>query len=276
MYSTRLPTLGAILARVAPPVPLVSIVTPVLNGARYLEDCLASVRAQTHPRIEHLVVDGGSTDGTLELLAAAPGVRVLTGRDRGMYDALRRGFQAAEGDVLAYQNADDRYSDAQAVAYALDFLQQHPQVDLVHGDFRWVGPEGDELTQRARRPAPPRDQAAIRHHNFVPPHATFVRARLLRERDLWPDPELQYAGDWDWYVRLHLAGARFAHVPRVLADFRVHSDAKTSTFRLHRKLREWRRICRRHGLSFGRLAWAELFWMPLRYRWAARRATPSP
>lgn len=254
----------------APPA-LVSIVTPVLNGARYLPDCLASVRAQSHPRIEHIVVDGGSTDGTLALLATAPGVRVLTGSDRGMYDALRRGLQAAHGDVLAYQNADDRYADPQAVAAALAFLEQHPEVDLVHGDFRWIGANGEELHGRARRRAPPRDPRAIRRHNYVPPHATFVRARLLHERALWPDPELQYAGDWDWYVRLHLAGARFAYLPRVLADFRVHPEAKTATFRLGRKLSEWRLICRRHGLSFTRLAWSELFWMPLRYRLEAWR-----
>jgi hypothetical protein len=187
-----------------------------------------------------------------------------------MYDALQRGLQAAQGEVLAYQNADDRYADPQAVAAALELLMRRPEVDLVHGDFRWIGSDGQELTRRARRPTPPRDQAAIRHHNFIPPHATFVRARLLRERGLWPAPELQYAGDWDWYVRLHLAGARFAHLPRVLADFRVHTQSKTATFRLSPKLREWRLICRRHGLSFARLAWAELFWMPLRYRLAAR------
>src|SRR5688572_14871761 len=69
-----------------PELPLVSIVTPVLNGARFLPETLASVRGQDYPRLEHVVVDGGSTDGTLDLLRAAPGVVWVSGPDRGMYD----------------------------------------------------------------------------------------------------------------------------------------------------------------------------------------------
>lgn len=245
--------------------PLVSIVTPVLNGARFLPECLASVAAQAHPRVEHVVVDGGSTDGTLDILRAAPGLRFVSGRDRGMYDALRRGFELAQGDVLAWQNADDRYSDAGAVGAAVAFLDAHPGVDLVWGDFRWIDAEGRELSARPRR-YPPASQDAILRHNFVPPHATFVRARAVHQEGLLPDAALQYAGDWEWYVRLHLAGKRFAHLPRVLADFRVHAGSKTKTFHLRGKLAEWRRICRRHGLSFTRLAWNELVWMPLAYR----------
>lgn len=255
-----------------PVAPLVSIVTPVRNGARFLPDLLASVRAQTHTPLEHVVVDGGSTDGSLEMLAAAPGVRVVTGRDRGMYDALRKGFELTRGDVVAYQNADDRYAHPEAVAWAMEALDAHPEADLVWGDFRWIDERGAELPTRARR-RPPARQDAILTHNYVPPHATFVRARAVRDDRLWPDPELQYAGDWEWYVRLHLRGRRFVHLARVLADFRVHAAAKTSTYTRRAKLREWRLICRRHGLSFTRLAWNELFWMPLVYRLrTARRA----
>ncbi len=248
-------------------VPLVSIVTPVFNGARFLPDLLASVRAQSHEPIEHLVMDGGSTDGTLELLAAAPGVRVVSGRDRGMYDALRQGLLLARGDILAYQNSDDRYAHPDAVAWAVAALEAHPEADLVWGDFRFVDARGAELTERARHRSPA-GQDEILRHNYVPPHATFLRASALRDEGLWPDPELQYAGDWEWYLRLHLRGKRFLHLERVLADFRVHAGAKTSTFRRRAKLREWRLICRRHGLNFTRMAWNELLWMPLVYRLA--------
>lgn len=252
--------------------PLVSIVTPVLNGARFLPECLSSVRAQSYARVEHVVVDGGSTDGTLELLAAAPGVRVVTGRDRGMYDALRRGFELAQGDVFAYQNADDRYAHADAVAWAVACLEAQPQTDLVWGDFRWIDARGEEILGRPRRRAPARQDAILRY-NFVPPHATFLRARLVREEGLGPDPSFQYAGDWEWYVRLHRAGKRFTHLPRVLADFRLHAGAKTATFARRRLLAEWRRICRRHGLSVTRVVWNEMFWMPLVYR--LNRKTPG-
>jgi glycosyltransferase involved in cell wall biosynthesis len=247
------------------PLPLVSIVTPVLNGARFLPDCLESVRAQSHAPVEHIVVDGGSTDGTLDILRAAPGVRLLQGRDRGLYDALRKGFDAARGEVLAYQNADDRYAHEHAVAWAVEALGAHPEADLVWGDFRWIDELGHERRDRPRRLAP-RCQDEIRRWNFVPPHATFLRARLVRDEGLGPDPELTYAGDWEWYLRLHLRGKRFLHLERVLADFRLHGASKTSTVGLLAKAREWRLICRRHGLSFAIVAWNELLWMPLRHR----------
>src|SRR5678816_1867016 len=92
-----------------PDLPLVSIVTPLLNGARYLPELLAIVRGQDHPRLVHVIVDGGSTDGTLDIIQGAPGIRWVSARDRGMYEAVGRGFAMAQGDILAYQNADDRY-----------------------------------------------------------------------------------------------------------------------------------------------------------------------
>ena len=99
--------------------PLVSIVTPVLNGARFLPDLLASIRGQDYGAIEHVVVDGGSTDGTVEILRAAPGVVWTTASDRGMYDAINEGFRRARGEILAYQNADDRYVVPGAVSAAV-------------------------------------------------------------------------------------------------------------------------------------------------------------
>ncbi len=244
--------------------PLVSIVTPVLNGARFLPECLRSVRAQSHAPLEHLVIDGGSSDGSCELAEAA-GARVVSGRDRGMYDALRKGFELARGEILGWQNADDRYAHEEAVAWGVAHLQAHSEADLVWGRFRFIDALGEEL--RARPPGrEPARQDAILRYNHIPPHATFVRAAALRGGDLLPDPRWQYAGDWEWFVRLHRGGLRFTHLPRVLADFRLHAASKTSTWRRREKLREWRAICRLHGLSFARLAWNELFWMPLVYR----------
>jgi glycosyltransferase involved in cell wall biosynthesis len=86
-------------------VPLVTIVTPVLNGARFIADNLASVRGQDHPRIQHIVVDGGSTDGTVEILRRAEGVLWTSEPDGGMYDAIGHGLRRAQGEIVAYQNA---------------------------------------------------------------------------------------------------------------------------------------------------------------------------
>jgi glycosyltransferase involved in cell wall biosynthesis len=245
--------------------PLVTIVTPVRNGARYLQQCLDSVRVQTHP-VEHVVVDGGSTDGTLEILQAAPGVRWVSGADDGMYDAVNRGFRLSRGEILAYQNADDRYAGPDVVARVVEHFESHPELDIVFGDFRWIDADGAVDRSRPARRAP-RDISALRSRNVVPPHATFLRARLVRDEGFWLDPTLRYAGDWEWFLRLYRAGKRFGHLDAILADFRVHAEAQTARVPLRQKLGEWRRICRQHEVGFARLCWNELLWQPLRARW---------
>lgn len=256
------------------PLPLVTIVTPVLNGARFLPDLLASVRAQDHPRIEHLVVDGGSTDGTLDLLRAA-GVRWVSERDHGMYDAINRGFSLASGDVLAYQNADDRYVVPGAVSAAVRVLQDAPAVDVVYGRFRYVDAQGRPAARRPR-PQPPFSLAALRRYNFVPPHSTFVRRRVVMEQGHRPDGSLRFAGDWDWFLRMALAGCRFHFLDEVLSEFRLHDESQTSTLALAAKLREWRRICRRTHTSFLSLVAHELLLVPMRRRLRPRPQPPPP
>ncbi len=110
----------------------------------------------------------------------------------------------------------------------------------------------------------------------MPPHATVVRARVVRGEGFWLDPRLRYAGDWEWFLRLWRAGKRFGHLPEVLADFRVHPAAQTARSGLRVKLGEWRVICRRHGLSLPRVVWHEAFWQPLRARLRQARQRRPP
>lgn len=243
--------------------PLVSIVTPVRNGARFLRETLASVRGQDHPRIEHIVIDGGSTDGTLDVLRESPGVVWTTGSDAGMYDAINRGFRMAKGDILAYQNADDRYMVPGAVSSAVRHFVEHPEVDVVYGDFRYIdetGTPGPVVQSREF------DLGALRRYNFVPPHSTFVRRRAVIEDGHWLDPTLRLPGDWDWFLRLALAGKHFAHLPQVVSEFRRHRASTSATLPWAVKLAEWRRVCRKNGVSFPLLLWYEVGYIPLRRR----------
>lgn len=247
------------------PAMLVSVVTPVKNAARFLPQTLESVRRQEHPQVEHIVVDGGSTDGTLELLRGAPGVVWTSGADSGMYDAVNRGFRMARGEVLAYQNGDDRYVSADVLSRVVGIFRARPDVDVVYGDYRQVDEEGRVLGEVR---APAFDPRALRRYNFIPPHSTFVRRRVVHEQGLWLDPALRFAGDWDWFLRMAARDTRFVHVPEVLSEFRRHTRQITATVGWRAKLSEWRRICRRHGISFPLLVWHESVYVPLRRRWA--------
>ena len=244
--------------------PLVSIVTPSLNAARFISDTLRSVRGQDYKHLEHVVVDGGSTDGTLDLLKEA-GVVWTSRPDAGMYDAINSGMRMARGEIVAYQNADDRYVTPDAVSTAVRFLLDHPDTDVVYGDFRFIDEAGRPVRGGARR-SPHFDPRMLLRYNFIPPHCTFLRMRVVREEGFWLDPTLRYPGDWDWFVRMSLAGKRFAHVDKVLSEFRLHPGSKTATLGLAQKLGEWRRICRKNRTSFPLLVWYETFYVPLRRR----------
>lgn len=247
----------------APPLVLVSIVTPVLDAARFLPGLLDSVRSQDHPHIEHIVVDGGSTDGSLEIARDAPGVILVTGSDAGMYDAINRGFERARGELLGYQNADDRYADPAAVRSMVEQFDARPEVDVVYGDYRLIDEAGRAIGEVR---APEFTAARLYRYNFVPPHSTLVRRRVVVEDGLRPDPGLRFSGDWDWFVRMARAGKRFSHLPRVVSEFRQHDRSVTATVGWRVKIAEWRRTCRTNGISFPSLLWNEALYRPLRRR----------
>ena len=93
----------------APELPKISIVTPSYNSAKFIEDCIQSVLKQNYPNFEHIVIDGGSTDGTVEILKQYPHLKWISEPDEGQSDALNKGFKMAEGDILGWLNADDVY-----------------------------------------------------------------------------------------------------------------------------------------------------------------------
>ena len=117
-----------------PDVPLVSIVTPSFNQARFIRETIESVLAQDYPRIEYIVVDGGSTDGTIDILRGYDGRLIWSAeRDRGQADAINKGFRRARGEILAWLNSDDTYLPG-AVSAAVSHLVQHRDCAMVYGD----------------------------------------------------------------------------------------------------------------------------------------------
>src|SRR4030042_2589290 len=122
--------------------PLVSIVTPSYNKARFIEETILSVKNQTYPRIEHIIIDGGSTDGTLDIIRKySDSLTWISEPDKGQSDAINKGWKMSKGEILAYLNADDTYMP-RAVETAVKFLADNMDVGLVYGECNIINEHG--------------------------------------------------------------------------------------------------------------------------------------
>ena len=210
----------------------ISIVTTSLNQARFIEETLHSVRTQNYTDVEHLVIDGCSTDGTLTLLentVANPlwsHVKWWSEADGGQSEAMNKGFRRATGEIIGWLNSDDRYCPG-ALERIGKVFAENPDVDVVYGDYTFMDEAGVILTER-------REIAfnffTLLHHRspFIPTTATFFRRRIFDEGNFLNE-SLHYAMDHEFFVRLAIKGYRFQHLSAVVADFRLHSESKTCT-----------------------------------------------
>ena len=205
-----------------PESPLVSIVTPTYNSARYLEDLLRSVEAQNYPEIEHIVIDDGSTDGgaTIALLRRYPRVRWWSRDHRGQYPTLNEGFRAATGEFITTISADDTYADAGAVGAMARFLAEHSQYDAVQGYTQHIDENGKPLAVQPYEAYP---YWMLQYKlGFILHCSLLVRRAKLIQDDLLFDESLRYAGDGDWMARMYLKKYRFGRIERCVGAYRHH------------------------------------------------------
>ena len=201
-----------------------SIVTPSFNQARYLEAAIQSVLSQNYPRLEYIIVDGGSTDGSVEIIKRYESKLAwwVSEKDRGQTDAINKGFAHAKGNFLAWINSDDTY-EPNAILSAVKFLQQHPEVGLVYGDANYINEDGRII---GRFPAAQTDLVRLRRgYVHIPQQAAFFRADLWRAVEPL-DPSFYFAMDYDLWVRL-AARSQVKYIPQMWANFRLHKSGKT-------------------------------------------------
>ncbi len=195
-----------------------TIITPSLNYGRFLGECLGSVATQGGVRFEHLVFDSGSTDDSADVASKFPHATWLQEPDRGMSDAINKGFNQAQGNWIIWLNADDRLKPG-ALAAMLDALKQS-HADVVYGDYDFVNEEGN-LTRQMKVP---RWSAFvhIHHHCYVPSTAAFYRKTTIIDDGHRLRNDFHYVMDGEFYARLNSMGKTFQHLPICIADFRMH------------------------------------------------------
>lgn len=223
--------------------PLVSIVTVVWNGAATLERTIQSVLAQKNTRIEYILLDGGSTDGTLDIIRRYED-RIdfwRSAKDKGIYDAMNQGIALCTGDWVGLINADDWYPD-DAVARAMSAADMAPSANVIHGDILIHYPNG---TSKVKHPKP--SGFLLKHWEMVLNHPSFfVRRSFYQGRPF--NTTFRVGGDHHWTLRAWLESpANFHQVNHVLAHFSV--GGASATIPLNKALREGDAISRDLGLG---------------------------
>jgi glycosyltransferase involved in cell wall biosynthesis len=210
--------------------PLISIVTPSFNQQRFIGEALASVQLQNYANCEHLVIDGRSTDNTVDLLRnltegkEQSKVVWISEQDSGQSEALNKGFRLANGEFIGWLNSDDRYRPG-CFEHIVQAFADNPEVDILYGDYLIVDESGKVLQIRREIEF---SAFILRYHRvlYIPTTATFFRRRVFEEQN-WLDEKLKYAMDLDFFIRLSASGYRFKHIPELLADFRLHPESKS-------------------------------------------------
>jgi len=254
--------------------PLVSIITPSFNQAKFLEETINSVLDQDYPNIEYIIIDGGSTDGSQEIIKKYTDQISywISEPDQGQTDAINKGFNKANGEIFAWINSDDTYLP-NTINQAVDFLNNNPEFGMVYGDANLIN-EKNEIF--GKFPARQTDYKRLRRgYVHIPQQSSFFRAALWKE--VAPlDTSFYFAMDYDLWVRIAKI-SQLKYVPKIWANFRIHSTGK-SVISDDRCWPEMLRVHFREGGS--RFSWIYLkakirpliySWLPIKLRTQIRR-----
>lgn len=214
----------------------VSIITPSYNQGQFIERTLQSVASQTGAVIEHVVFDGGSADNTVEVLRNfSPPVRWVSKKDKGQTDAVNQGIRATDGEIIGWLNSDDIYYPG-AVARVVEYFDRHPEIDVVYGMADHI-----DLDDKAFEsyPTEPWDFKRLQETCFICQPALFFRRRVVVQHGLL-DESLNYCMDYEFWLRLGKAGARFGYLEEKLAGSRLYADNKTlgARVKVHKEIND--------------------------------------
>jgi glycosyltransferase involved in cell wall biosynthesis len=230
--------------------PKISVVTPCFNSKVTIRETIESVRTQDYRNVEHVVMDGGSTDGTLDILREYPHLIWISEKDEGHYHAMDKGIRKATGDVFAILNADDCYRPGVLTQVAAAFAK-HPQWDGLAGDMVFVDGGGQEIFRREEAFVDPQ---IIRFGfaNVANHQAMFLKRAVY----LWLGPyrhrEFKNCCDIEYLYRLIKAGCKLGHINTLIVNYRYHDHGQSADLRVRANMAvESARIRQEYGVPGG-------------------------
>lgn len=231
--------------------PTASVITATFNSARTVQDTLLSVNSQTWPAIDHIVVDGGSTDDTLSLVERH-GERIVSAvseKDAGLYDAFNKGLARATGEVISFINSDDYYCSSDVIAQVMAAFQADPELDAVHGDLVYVDPVDTSRIERHWKSRPATVENIRR--GFIPAHPTLFMRRSAYEKVGQFDTRYRLAADYDFMLRaFYVHRIKSLYIPDIWVRMRSGGATGGSAASIMRQNDEIRASQMAHGLNY--------------------------
>lgn len=204
---------------------LISIVTPSYNQGQYIEETILSVKNQDYPRVEHIIIDGGSTDNTLEILKKYEGsysMSWISEVDEGQSNAINKGIARAKGEIIGWLNSDDVYLFRSIISKVVKIFQQDKNADIVFGDLAYINKEGKILRFYVFQEF--NYEKLLRYRYNLGQPAVFFNANILKENKI--KENLHYVMDYELWLRLGKK-YNFKHLSEVVAGFRVYAESKS-------------------------------------------------
>ncbi len=224
--------------------PLVSIVTPSYNQGRFITETIESVFNQTYSNIEYIVIDGGSTDGTIDILKSYEhkGLKWISEKDEGQSDAINKGFKLCNGEIVGWLNSDDVLLPY-CVEKVVEEFNKDENIGLVYGDIQIIDENGNLI--REYKPGLLTLERLLKIEQSVPQPGSFYRKKFV---DLVGglDKQLNFVMDYDLFIKL-LKISKAIYIPELLAKFRIHSQSKTFNFSATKSVIEAYRVSRKYG-----------------------------
>jgi glycosyltransferase involved in cell wall biosynthesis len=232
---------------------LISIITPSKNQGQFIKHCMDSIHFQNHKEIEHLVIDGLSTDDTVRAVEGYPSLFIQE-RDSGPAQAINRGLDLATGEIICWLNADDAFAGPEVLQQVAEIFLQHPDIDVITGDGYYIDDGGRRIYPIVPDHPSRMSYAWMRRSDpFLQP-ATFWRRNQFRL-----DESLHYTFDWQLWLDFYGAGLNICYVPKYFALYRIQSGSLTQQDRPLRR-KEIYDVIAKYGDSAFQRQWCWIVW----------------